>query len=210
MISVDSQDLIDDLVRYKERALNTYLIKVLPKFMLKTPGMRRRAKAVDTLVTRVQGGHTPAQRAGCPRDLADDLLSLHASDPQLVPESNLRFALSAAAIASVYLGDAFSFTVYAMASQPELYERIREEADAPVCRWRPSPGGFHAGGDRRYPSLPDGMSPYVSHRSYVYANGDEFLHGGRLRNTGGVDGVHRSDRVAFYEGRFPGTPHLRH
>ena len=82
------------------------------------------------LLDRVQNVHTPAQRAGCPRDLADDLLSLHASDPQFLPESNLRFALSAPLIASVYLGDALSFTVYAMASQPEFYNRIRSEADA--------------------------------------------------------------------------------
>ena len=129
-VSVDSQDIIDDLMTYKERALNTHIVKVLPKFMLNTPGMKRRAKAVDTLLERVQSVHTPAQRAGCPRNLADDWLSLHASDPQLVPESNLRFALSAALIASVYLGDALSFAVYAMASQPALYDRIRSEADA--------------------------------------------------------------------------------
>ena len=129
-VSVDSQDIIDDLMTYKERALNTHIVKVLPKFMLNTPGMKRRAKAVDTLLERVQSVHTPAQRAGCPRNLADDWLSLHASDPQLVPESNLRFALSAALIASVYLGDALSFAVYAMASQPALYDRIQSEADA--------------------------------------------------------------------------------
>ena len=129
-ISVESQDIFDDLSTYKERALVTHVIKALPKFMLKTPGMRRRAKAVDILLDRVQGVHTPAQRADSPRDLADDILSLHASDPQFVPESNLRFALSAALIASVYLGDAFSFTLYAMASQPEIYERIQSEADA--------------------------------------------------------------------------------
>ncbi len=129
-VSVDSQDIIDDLITYKERALNTHIAKVLPKFMLKTPWMSRRTKAIDTLLERVQGVHTPAQRAGCPRDLADDILSLHASDPQLVPESNLRFALSAALIASVYLGDAFSFALYAMASQPVLYSKIQSEADA--------------------------------------------------------------------------------
>ena len=129
-VSVDSQDLIDDLMTYKERALNTHIVKALPKFMLKTPGMKRRAKVVDTLLERVQSIHTPAQRAGCPRNLADDILSLHASDPQLVPESNLRFALSAALIASVYLGDAFSFALYAMASQPALYSKIQSEADA--------------------------------------------------------------------------------
>ena len=129
-LSVDSQDLIDDLIGFKERALITHIIKAMPKFMLNTPGMKRRAKAIDTLLERIQSVHTPAQRAGCPRDLTDDWLSLHASDPQLVPESNLRFALSAALVASVYLGDALSFAVYAMASQPEIYEKIRREADA--------------------------------------------------------------------------------
>ncbi len=129
-LGVESQDIFDDLATYKERALTTHIMRALPKFMLGTPGMRRRSKAVDTLLARVQSLHTSAQRADAARDLADDLLSLHASDPQFVPESNLRFALSAALIASVYLGDAFSFTLYAMASQPELYARIRREADA--------------------------------------------------------------------------------
>ncbi len=129
LVSVESQDVFDDMSTYKERALNVHITKTLPEFMLKTPGMKRRAKAVDTLLGRVQSVHTPAQRAGCPRNLADDLLSLNARDPQFVPESNLRFALSAALIASVYLGDAFSFAVYAMASRPEDYARIRGEAD---------------------------------------------------------------------------------
>ena len=129
-LSVDSQDIVDDLTTFKERALNVHIARTLPKFMLNTPGMKRRSKLVDTLLERVQSVHTPAQRSGCPRDLADDWLSLHASDPQLVPESNLRFALSAALVASVYLGDALSFAIYAMASQPELYARIRAEADA--------------------------------------------------------------------------------
>ena len=129
-ITVESQDIFDDLMTFKERALNTHILKVLPKFMLNTLGMKRRAKSIDVLMSRVQSVHTPAQRAGCPRALSDDLLSLHESDPQLMPESNLRFAMSAALIASVYLGDAYSFALYAMASQPALYDRIRSEADA--------------------------------------------------------------------------------
>ena len=129
-VSIDSQDLIDDLIKFKERALSTHVARVLPKFLLRTPGMRRRAKIIDEVLDRIQSTHTPAQRAGCPRDLADDLLSLHTSDPQFLPESNLRFALSAPLLASMYCGDALSFAVYAMASQPELYDRIRSEADA--------------------------------------------------------------------------------
>ena len=129
-VSVDSQDIIDDLIAHKERVLNIHVLKLLPKFMLNTPGMKRRAKTVDTLMERVQSVHTPAQRAGCPRNLVDDLLSLHASDPLLVPESNLPFALSAHLLTSMYIGDAISFALYTMVSQPSLYERIRSEADA--------------------------------------------------------------------------------
>ena len=129
-MSIDTQDIMDDIIAYKERALSTHLLSILPKFMLKTPGMKRKAKAIDTLMERVQSVHTAAQRAGCPRNFVDDLLSLHANYPLLMPESNLSFALSAVVLASMYLGDGFSFALYAMVSQPELYEKIRSEADA--------------------------------------------------------------------------------
>ena len=129
-IGVDTQDLMGDLMVYKERALSVHIAKTLPKFTLRTPGMRRRAAVLDTLMERVMSVHTPAQRADSPRNLVDDYLSLHATDPQFLPESNLLFAFSAALIASVYLGDTFSLLIYAMASQPDLYGRIRAEADA--------------------------------------------------------------------------------
>ena len=130
IVGVDTQDIIDDLLKLKERALSVYVMKMLPKFMLKTPGMRRRTKLVGALLERIQSVHTPAQRAGQPRNLVDDYLSLHASDPQFMPESNLRFPFTAALVASAYLGDGFSFALYAMASQPEMYAKIQAEADA--------------------------------------------------------------------------------
>ena len=141
-IGVDTQDLMDDLMAYKERALSVHVAKLLPRFTLNTPGMKRRAKALDTLMQRVQNIHTPAQRADSPRDLVDDYLSLHASDPQFLPESNLQFSFSAALIASVYLGDTFSLVVYAMASQPDLYARIQAEADALFAKGDPKREDF--------------------------------------------------------------------
>ena len=129
ILSIESQDIVEDLIKFKERALITHVARILPKFLLHTPGMKRPARAIDIAVQRVQSVHTPAQRAGCPRTLTDDLLSLHASDPQFLPESNMGFSLSAPMLASMYLGDALAFGLYAMASQPALYERIRSEAD---------------------------------------------------------------------------------
>ena len=141
-VSIESQDVVDDLMAYKERGLCTHVARVLPKFLLYTPGMRRRAKIVEEVANRVQRVHTPAQRAGRPRDLADDLLSLQASDPQFLPESNVPFMLSAPLLASMYLGDALSFAVYAMAAQPDMYERIQEEADALFGDGDPQGGDF--------------------------------------------------------------------
>ncbi len=129
-VSIDSQDVVDDLHKFKDRALKTHIGRTLPKFLLKTPAMKRRAKLIDEVVSRVQRVHTPAQRAGCPRDLADDLLSMHNNDCQLLPESNLRFVLSAPLIASMYVGDQLSFILHAMLSQPEFHDKIRAEAEA--------------------------------------------------------------------------------
>ena len=143
IVGVETQDIIDDLLQFKERALNVHILKIMPAFMLKTPGMKRRARFIETLLERIESVHTPAQRAGQQRNLVDDYLSLHASDPQFVPESNLRFAFTAALVASAYLGDAFSFALYAMASQPEMYAKIQEEADALFDGGDPAAEDFH-------------------------------------------------------------------
>ena len=129
-VGVESQDLLDDLVSFKERVLAVHGAGVLPEFTLKTPAMKRRAKAVEEMFERVRNVHTRAQRAGCPRNLADDVLSLHASDPLLMPEANVRFALSATGVLSVYFGDMLSFAIYDMVTQPRLHDKIRSEADA--------------------------------------------------------------------------------
>ncbi len=130
LVSIESNDIIDDLCIFKKRALKAHLARVVPKFTLKTPGMRRRAKIIDDVVQQVQRVHTPAQRVGCPRNLADELLSMHANDRQFLPESNLPFVLSSPLLAAMYSGDQFSFILYHLLSQPELYDKIRSEADA--------------------------------------------------------------------------------
>ena len=130
MAGIDTQDVIDDLIKFKERLLLTHVGRVLPRFLAHTPSMKRRAKLIETVVERVQFAHTPAQRAGCPRNLVDDMLSLHASDPQFLPESNLKFFFSTPALASVYLGDMLGFALYSMAADRKIYDGIRAEADA--------------------------------------------------------------------------------
>ncbi len=129
-VGVDTSDYILDLVAYKERSLMTHVQRSLPKFMLKTPGMKKKRKKIVELFDVIQAAHSPAQRKGKPRDFIDDMISLHDNDPQFLPETDLLFVFVTPMIASIYLGSALAFAIYAMVTHPDLYERVQAEADA--------------------------------------------------------------------------------
>ena len=102
----------------------------LPKFMLKTPGMRRKRKKIFEPFEIIQAAHAPGLRKDVARDFVDDMMSLHISDPQFLPETDLLFVFVTPMIASIYLGSALAFAIYAMVTHPDLYERVQAEADA--------------------------------------------------------------------------------
>ena len=129
-VGVDTSDYILDLVSYKERSLVTHVQRSLPKFMLKTPGMRRKRKKIFELFEIIQAAHAPGLRKDVARDFVDDMMSLHISDPQFLPETDLLFVFVTPMIASIYLGSALAFAIYAMVTHPDLYERVQAEADA--------------------------------------------------------------------------------
>ena len=130
LASIDTQDEIEDALKYKMRVLNVGVAKLLPKFMLHTLPMRRRAKATNRIVERMQSTHTAAQRVGMPQDVVDAYIALHAADPQFLPESDLALPLGAILMTSMYMGDQLGFALYWLVQHPELYERVTAEADA--------------------------------------------------------------------------------
>ena len=127
---VPSSEILDDLLQFEYRALFVHIFGFLPKFMLRTPRMKKYKQSVLDLYAQIHATHTPAQRAGKRRDLADDLLALHQSDPQFLPETDLGFTFIAAIIAGHYTGSAMAFAIYELLANPELHERIAAEADA--------------------------------------------------------------------------------
>ena len=84
------------------------------------------------LYVQIDASHTPAQRQGKRRDLVDDLMKLHQSDPQFLPDTDLGFAFIAPIIAGHYKGSAIAFAIYEMLVNPHLQDRIAAEADARV------------------------------------------------------------------------------
>ncbi len=142
LASIDTQAEIADALEYKVRVLNVGIVKTLPRFMLKTPSMRRRAKVTQKIVDRMQRTHTAAQRVGMPEDVVDAYLALHASDPQFLPESDLALPLGAILMTAMYMGDQIGFALYWLVQNPELYERVTAEADALWAEGDPSEDDF--------------------------------------------------------------------
>ena len=136
---VPSDKILDDLLKFEYRALFVHLYGLMPSFMLRTPRMKKYKRSVLDLYAQIHATHTPAQRAGKRRDLADDLLELHQSDPQFLPETDLGFTFIAALIAGHYAGSAMAFAVYELLANPELHERIAAEADALFENGDPDP-----------------------------------------------------------------------
>ena len=93
-VGVDTSDYILDLVSYKERSLVTHVQRSLPRFMLKTPGMKEKRKKILELFEIIRAAHAPGARKDGPRDFVDDMMSLHVSDPQFLPETDLLFCCS--------------------------------------------------------------------------------------------------------------------
>lgn len=130
LVGVDAGPHSHELLAYAHRALMTHVQGALPKFMLSTPGMRRYRKRVGEFLDAIMASHTPAQRKGKPRDLADVVLETHKNDPQFLPETDIAFPIVAAIIASMYVGNTLAFAIHAMVRRPDLYARIRGEAES--------------------------------------------------------------------------------
>ena len=128
--SIDPQEILDHLLVFECRALLVHVFGLLPRFMLRTPAMKRAHAGILELYAQIHASHTPAQRQGKRRDLIDDLMELDQADPQFLPETDLGFAFIAPLIAGHYTGSATAFAIYEMLANPDLTERIRAAADA--------------------------------------------------------------------------------
>lgn len=126
--SSDITGYFDDLYELETRALLVNIYKIMPKFMTRTPGMNKRRKRLLELYATIHSTHSPALREGKRRDLVDDILDLHADDPQYLPETDVGFNFIAALIAGHYAGASLSFGVYSLLTEPEIVEQLREEA----------------------------------------------------------------------------------
>ena len=127
------RDYLDDMIVFVRTLLTARVTHQRPALLMRTPRFRRARQRVEELYATVRAAHEndPEQRPDADTDLVDDLLALHHSDPQFLPETDLMPAVLGPFIAGLdTVGSTCAFMLYALLKHPDLLERMTEEADA--------------------------------------------------------------------------------
>ena len=124
------REYIDDLVGCFRSLLAVYLTRERPAIWQWSPRFRRARSRVFELYERVRTTHLE-RPAHLGRDLIDDLMQLHESDPQHFPETDHKVAMLGPFIAGLDTVSAMcSFMLYAVLKDRDLMQQATEEADA--------------------------------------------------------------------------------
>lgn len=159
-------DYFDDILTFINAALNIEVLKTLPRIMWQRPKYQRAEARVQELGRKVLQWHleNPPEATDRRRDLIDDVLANPRPDGQPFTDSDLQMLASSPFFAGMdTVASTLSYTVYALASHPEIYKRAKAEVEQAFADGVPDMNTFrsmpviHAVAIetlRRYPTAP--------------------------------------------------------
>ena len=106
--------------------------QVIPNPAIWSRRFRRAAKRVHELYLKVMAEHTGDKRRRNAEDgdLIDDFLDVHESDPQFLPEADLKIAALGPFVAALdTVPSTCSFMLYALLKHPQVLAQVQSEAD---------------------------------------------------------------------------------
>ncbi|MDE2913089.1 MAG: cytochrome P450 [Paracoccaceae bacterium] len=128
---VSAKDDLDDLSYYFGRLLAVRAMHRRPELAMKTPRMRRARSRIQGLYERVLEAHAPQRRNDRKPDLIDDVMELHRSDPQLLPEHDLFSACIGPFLAGLHTAASVNaLMLYSVLKHPGVLSRVRPEIDS--------------------------------------------------------------------------------
>lgn len=131
---------LDDLRTYMHALLMSHVAHTRPEWIMRLPHIRRARKRMEALYAEVVDAHDPSNRQGRKRNLVDDLVELHRSDPEFLPERDLRVSVLGPFVAGLdTVTGTCSFMLYALLKQPALLARMQAECDHLFARGSPTP-----------------------------------------------------------------------
>ncbi|MCY4515430.1 MAG: cytochrome P450, partial [Candidatus Tectomicrobia bacterium] len=135
-----SSGQVDNMDFFLRRLIAGTVLKVLPRFMLRSRRTRQ-AKAgffeIFTSMLRARLANVDSERDA---NLVETLLDLHRSNPQFLPEHELRVTCLGPIFAGLHTtGSTGAFAMYLLLKNPEIMNRIRAEADLLFADEGPTP-----------------------------------------------------------------------
>ena len=131
LTGMSARDHLDDLTIFLETLLKVRVLRQWPKQVEYWPRFRRARKRIEALYESLLDAHRPENRRGKEPDFIDDLLELHRTDPQYLPETDHLLAFLGPFLAGLDTSaSACSYMIYALLQHPSLLERVRDEVDA--------------------------------------------------------------------------------
>ena len=125
-----SLDYLEDTIAFGEMMLAVYVTKRQPRFMSRMPRIKRALRRMEELFEKALASHEPDLRTGDRRDIVDDLLELHRSSPDFMPDTDLFINVMGPFLVGIETVSASTaFMLYALLKHPDLLERVRVEAD---------------------------------------------------------------------------------
>ncbi|MCY3811054.1 MAG: cytochrome P450 [Gammaproteobacteria bacterium] len=138
------RDYADDLGRVLRGLLMTKMLGAVPRAWLWSRSYRRAHGRVRELVERVWNAHLERPEH-LRRDLVDDLLEMHAEDPQFLPETDLSVAMLGPFFAGLdTVTAAVSFSLHGLLGHPDLMREATREADEAFAGGTPTAEQFDA------------------------------------------------------------------
>ena len=137
--STDVTDYVDDIISFFPAMLDRHIVSRLPKVTMHLPKFRRTRRRVEELGRQIIADHQPEKRRDKPTDYVDELLELHRTDPQFMPETDLWISALGPFFAGLdTVTSITSFMFYELLQHPDLLERVTAEADALFARGMPT------------------------------------------------------------------------
>lgn len=123
-------DYLEDLAFFLETLLKTKISKQLPAFLFRRK-FKKAHERLKELAQKTLKAHEPGGPHCDATDLVNDVIDLHRSDPQFMPETDMTAMVLAPYLVGIEtVGTTCTFTLYAILKHPDLMARMTAEADA--------------------------------------------------------------------------------
>lgn len=138
--STAATEYVDDLTYYLDAILATRMTHARPALLLRMPRFRRSRARMERLVETVLHTHGGECPVGRKPDFIDDIVRLHGTDPQLLPERDLFPSCLAPFLAGIHtVASSAAFMFHELLKHPEVRARMVQEADELFAGTGPTP-----------------------------------------------------------------------